>query len=585
MDQLADILQSVGYHAAICQPLLPMYLHLILSATFPIYTGAHASLTRPSSAAKPSKKTKWRGEDDEDDEEVEHKMEGLSPMDAIMLPILGGLTLAGLYYLIKWLEDPAILNKVLNWYFSVFGALSLARLLTDSMGTLTPFIFPDTYSSRGRFWKVNSKERKASSSSSEARDSPLPGILSILPLPSLVKKLLWTLRELSSRKIRVRAYVHNMMSASFKIGPQGITGLLLALIAELWTGTLILGALFVYDIYFVFFTPLMVTVATQLDIPAKLLFPRPSGPGEDPAKQAMSMLGLGDVVLPGMMIGFALRFDLYLFYLRKQKTRATTNNTAATSNADTDEPKKPKETSDIVKAEWSPAIGRWGDRFWSSDTDALQGCIFPKTYFHASLIGYVVGMLFTLGVMQVYGHAQPALLYLVPGTLGMLWGTALIKGDIKTMWTYTEADEEEKPLSKDNEKAGEWYEWTKSWFIEGVTTQPKEKSEATDGQPKGQRTTLKIKPEAQRPHKIDQIFTRDRKSELIFFSVDLPRKITEEASDQDKVDDGAAKRTRSRAEKSGASDDDAADEHVANRTRARAKKSESRSSVDPGETW
>ena len=89
MDQLADILQSVGYHAAICQPLLPMYLHLILSATFPIYTGAHASLTRPSSAAKPSKKKKWRSEDDEDDEEVEHKMEGLSPMDAIMLPILG----------------------------------------------------------------------------------------------------------------------------------------------------------------------------------------------------------------------------------------------------------------------------------------------------------------------------------------------------------------------------------------------------------------------------------------------------------------------------------------------------------------
>ena len=177
----------------------------------------------------------------------------------------------------------------------------------------------------------------------------------------------------------------------------------------------------------------MVTVATQLDIPAKLLFPRPSGPGEDPAMQAMSMLGLGDVVLPGMMIGFALRFDLYLFYLRKQKTRATTNSNATTSNADTDEPKEPRKTSDIVKAEWSPAIGRWGDRFWSSHTDALQGCIFPKTYFHASLIGYVVGMLFTLGVMQVYGHAQPALLYLVPGTLGMLWGTALIKGDIKTM--------------------------------------------------------------------------------------------------------------------------------------------------------
>ena len=88
MNQVAEILQSVGYHAAIVQPLLPMYLHLVLSAIFPIYIGAHASLTRPSSAAKPTKK-KRRGEHDDDHQEQEQKMEGLSPMDAIILPILG----------------------------------------------------------------------------------------------------------------------------------------------------------------------------------------------------------------------------------------------------------------------------------------------------------------------------------------------------------------------------------------------------------------------------------------------------------------------------------------------------------------
>ena len=101
----------------------------------------------------------------------------------------------------------------------------------------------------------------------------------------------------------------------------------------------------------------MVTVATQLDIPAKLLFPRPRGPGEDPTKRAMSMLGLGDVILPGMMIGFALRFDLYLFYLRKQKRR-TIQDPSMSDEGHTDESAKTNETpSDIVKAKWRPATG------------------------------------------------------------------------------------------------------------------------------------------------------------------------------------------------------------------------------------
>jgi len=89
-----------------------------------------------------------------------------------------------------------------------------------------------------------------------------------------------------------------------------------------WTGTLILGSLFFYDIYFVFFTPLMVTVATKLDVPIKLLIPRPPGPNDAPDKVSMAMLGLGDIVIPGMMVGLALRYDLYLYYQRKSAQKA-----------------------------------------------------------------------------------------------------------------------------------------------------------------------------------------------------------------------------------------------------------------------
>lgn len=79
VDQLAYFLRALGYRSVVGYPYLPVYLHLLVSALFPIYAGAHASLSRPSSAAKPSKKNK-KGDDDDDDNELEEQeqtMEGL----------------------------------------------------------------------------------------------------------------------------------------------------------------------------------------------------------------------------------------------------------------------------------------------------------------------------------------------------------------------------------------------------------------------------------------------------------------------------------------------------------------------------
>lgn len=198
----------------------------------------------------------------------------------------------------------------------------------------------------------------------------------------------------------------------------------------------------------------MVTVARSLDIPIKLVFPRPTAPDADPLVKSHAMLGLGDVVLPGMMIGLALRFDLYLFYLRKQKAapvHSLENTTDVAINK-----------TRIVKAEYVPLSGRWGESFWlrslagrplTSLPDANERAnplTFPKTYFHASIIGYVIGMLATLGVMQTFNHAQPALLYLVPGVLIALWGTAFVKGEIKEMWTFSEAVEDGDAKEKED---------------------------------------------------------------------------------------------------------------------------------------
>ena len=77
-------------------------------------------------------------------------------------------------------------------------------------------------------------------------------------------------------------------------------------------GCILLGGLFVYDIFWVFGTDVMVTVATSFEAPIKLLFPM------DFMERGLfgknfAMLGLGDIVIPGMSNAHYLSCLLTLF--------------------------------------------------------------------------------------------------------------------------------------------------------------------------------------------------------------------------------------------------------------------------------
>lgn len=71
------------------------------------------------------------------------------------------------------------------------------------------------------------------------------------------------------------------------------------------TGLFLLWALFFYDIFWVYGTDVMVTVAKNLDIPIKILFPFINGEGEFKT----SMVGLGDLVIPGIFVSLCLKYD------------------------------------------------------------------------------------------------------------------------------------------------------------------------------------------------------------------------------------------------------------------------------------
>lgn len=173
----------------------------------------------------------------------------------------------------------------------------------------------------------------------------------------------------------------------------------------------------------------MVTVATKLDVPIKLVFE---------SNKRSSMLGLGDIVVPGIFIGLCLRFDHYMYYYRQWKTSPVELETRTSSSEGT---LATKETQHILtKPAYVNPMGQWGNTFWgkSNATPAVEAAAFPKPYFKAAMVGYLLSMLATLGMLLLFQHAQPALLYLVPGVVSAVWTTGAARGEIKAMRDFTE---------------------------------------------------------------------------------------------------------------------------------------------------
>ncbi|KAF7952574.1 uncharacterized protein EAE97_002071 [Botrytis byssoidea] len=494
MDNVKDLVAKYGSMIYTHREMIKLEIHVILAALFPIYIGSHASLQRPPSASprKSSSSNRLQTSDKEDEEESRAQMEGMTPSDAIVFPLLAAVALGSLYFIIKWLDDPAILNKILGWYFSALGIFGVGRLAKDSLDVGVGFIFPNVWTRGNNVFHIDQKSRRQVSEDGQGKlvstgvMSPLPGRLSKINLPKGVTIALWNVRGLLRTNYTVHLHIKNILphqkspikftsllglligiatitAYNLMNAPWYLTNLMgfgfcygslqLMSLTTFFTGSLVLFGLFFYDIIMVFYTPLMVTVATTLDVPIKLVFPAgESGRG--------SMLGLGDIVLPGILVALALRFDLYLHYLYLQKPTSSTVSPATTSKKALSN----KSTTPIPSSQkpaYRPATGLWGERFWTSSFSPLssssietgvEGTRFPKPYFKAALAGYIIGMLVTLFVMNVWKHAQPALLYLVPGVVFSLWGTAAVRGELKVMWEFTEDGSLEDEGKKDEDK-------------------------------------------------------------------------------------------------------------------------------------
>lgn len=178
---------------------------------------------------------------------------------------------------------------------------------------------------------------------------------------------------------------------------------------------LVLVGLFVYDIFWVFFSEqlfgsnVMVTVATRqtsnpvhtvasslnmqkfsevvakkLDLPLKLIFPRSFwDPSRGSFRGQYLMIGLGDMAIPGMLLSLVLCFD-------HRKVRERDN-----------------------------------------EGTFSRG----NKYIQFGGVGYAVGMVSALAAGLLSQMAQPALLYLVPSTLGSILGAAWARGELAELWS------------------------------------------------------------------------------------------------------------------------------------------------------
>ncbi|KAI7859643.1 signal peptide peptidase-domain-containing protein [Circinella umbellata] len=367
--------QEIGLYCA--------YGALMTMAFVPIYTGSIASLggmKRPENATK-RKKTDSPLEDSEDEDEG--ITESLSSSDAWMFPVMGSIVLFSLYMLFRYL-DTEILNYLITGYFSLMGCAAVAKTGFMITKKVIPVNLLKSYVSKYRLTLSRQGKRLSHVSFTVVHFMLLGASVLLTAYYSMTKN--WIASNIFGLSFSINA-IQLLSLDSFK------------------TGMILLSGLFFYDIFWVFGTEVMVSVAKNFDAPIKVIWPRDIiGYLLDTGKSeyGFTMLGLGDIVIPGIFVALCLRFDRHMSWEREPKGE-------------------------------------------------FRSTKFTKPYFTACAFAYILGLATTMFVMHVFHAAQPALLYLSPACILSVLITAAVRGELKDLFAYT--TEEEKEEEKDEKDA------------------------------------------------------------------------------------------------------------------------------------
>eukprot|EP00752_Nemacystus_decipiens_P008396 g7506.t1 len=211
----------------------------------------------------------------------------------------------------------------------------------------------------------------------------------------------------------------------------GMQSIGLISISSFSAAAILLAGLFCYDIFWVFGTEVMMTVATRIEAPVKFLFPALT----DPSKQyPFSVLGLGDVVIPATFCTLMRSFDKKLEGAKQAEAAAaralaeqvsSKNPVALWLDSFLGAPVAKKAAASAVGG--SAAAPGAGSR--AAMIDTTSGGDSRRSYFDNSVAAYAFGLGLCFAVNFVSRSGQPALLYLNPALLTSAFATALLNGN------------------------------------------------------------------------------------------------------------------------------------------------------------
>ncbi|KXZ51676.1 PSL3 protein [Gonium pectorale] len=450
----------------------------------------------------------------------------------ILAPVLASVSLFGFYLLIKYLPNFNV-QAFLNAYFWMLGSFAIGgaavpvlRNVGGPLGELSiKFAVPEG-------WLLD--EQGKSITQAELAPTDIAAVALALGLSTA---------ELASghTNFTLNNLIATLVATDILqlIGPRSFR-----------TAGLLLTGLLLYDVFWVFGSPkvigdnVMLTVATSQLVsgPTRILFPRLPGGGSTMEAAAasfpFSLLGLGDIAIPGLLACLALRYDA---------TRSTDMRARAVAAADAIrsalaalEPGATSRqiadaTADAAEAAYdriadqearqrtqsldgtnagggvgddgsaaaaaaasslgaslargvsaaasggaggSAALGGSRASFGTSASGRLnaalsaaadadpatpsssgadgialgaaeapeqqprlpvsEAVLYQRPYFSAVMVSYVVGLAAAFVANDVTGLGQPALLYIVPATLGSVIFTALQRGELGRIWSFTD---------------------------------------------------------------------------------------------------------------------------------------------------
>jgi minor histocompatibility antigen H13 len=201
-------------------------------------------------------------------------------------PYLAGLSLVSLNLLLEYLGQETV-NLFFMFYFALAGTNSIWFLVRSFIPYRGPRLgtYPQSYIMLTEF------------------------VLPPSPVPFYLRDLLIYPFAIAINVLYYKTsnpWVNNAIAFSI-----GFYAVLSIRIEKFTAAAPLLWSLLIYDVFFVYSTDVMANVAAHLDGPVKLVFRSATG---------SSVLGLGDIVLPGLFLSVCSRFDAFLFRLLKRKT-------------------------------------------------------------------------------------------------------------------------------------------------------------------------------------------------------------------------------------------------------------------------